>query len=564
MKLLYNVLGALSITAVLLTGCDQRVVPTGAAPEELRQAAATAGPVLVPGTVQAEDYNLGGEGVAYHDLSQGNAGGQYRGDDVDIEACRDAGGGFNVGYLEAGEWLNYEVGVPTGQDGMYTAICRVASAGSGIKALSLSFASRYATVEKTVSFDYADGWQSWHDVAVSLALPPADMAMKITAISGGFNLNRITFVKGQPPVANAGPDQSVAVNTPVTLDGRASYDPDNSHGGYQVLTFSWAQLSGPAVSLTDASTATPSFTPTASGSYTFRMTAKNATASRTDDVVITCGGDAIKVPGTIQAEDYVSFVDLTPGNNGGVYRTDDVDLQPTTDVGGGYNVGWTDAGEALSYRINVEMAADYTVTLRVASGVAGTKTMALMLDGAAIGGPISFDDAAGWQTWTDVQRENIPLPQGAHVLTIGFKTGGINLNSLRIAAGGDVVGLKALSNDRYVSVLDNNTVVPSAAEASTWEKFAREVLPDGRIAFKSLKNGRYLCADQSLANTQLICNRTGASGWESFAVVDNGDGSVSLQSSGGTYVCAENGGTEPLVANRTAIGGWEKFLLVRF
>ena len=41
--------------------------------------------LAIPGTIQAEDYNLGGEGVAYHDTTAGNEGGAYRHDDVDIE-----------------------------------------------------------------------------------------------------------------------------------------------------------------------------------------------------------------------------------------------------------------------------------------------------------------------------------------------------------------------------------------------------------------------------------------------------------------------------------------------
>ena len=42
--------------------------------------------LVVPGTIEAEDYDNGGEGVAYHDTVAGNQGGAYRSDDVDIEA----------------------------------------------------------------------------------------------------------------------------------------------------------------------------------------------------------------------------------------------------------------------------------------------------------------------------------------------------------------------------------------------------------------------------------------------------------------------------------------------
>jgi probable HAF family extracellular repeat protein len=56
----------------------------------------------IPGTIQAENFDDGGEGVAYHDTSTGNKGGAYRSTDVDIEATSDAGGGHDVGWMAAG------------------------------------------------------------------------------------------------------------------------------------------------------------------------------------------------------------------------------------------------------------------------------------------------------------------------------------------------------------------------------------------------------------------------------------------------------------------------------
>src|SRR3954453_1260793 len=59
----------------------------------------------VPGTVQAENYDSGGEGVAYHDTTSGNTGGAYRsGTGVDIVNNNSVVGGYSVGYIRAGEW----------------------------------------------------------------------------------------------------------------------------------------------------------------------------------------------------------------------------------------------------------------------------------------------------------------------------------------------------------------------------------------------------------------------------------------------------------------------------
>jgi hypothetical protein len=58
-----------------------------------------------------------------------------------------------------------------------------------------------------------------------------------------------------PPLADAGPDQSVGENTLVTLNGSGSSDPEQ-----KPLTYSWVQTDGPTVTLTGAGTANPTFT----------------------------------------------------------------------------------------------------------------------------------------------------------------------------------------------------------------------------------------------------------------------------------------------------------------
>ncbi len=65
----------------------------------------------------------------------------------------------------------------------------------------------------------------------------------------------ITVNPNQPPVANAGADQTAAGNTPVQLDGTGSSDPDGA-----IAHYAWTQQGGPAVTLANADTATPSFT----------------------------------------------------------------------------------------------------------------------------------------------------------------------------------------------------------------------------------------------------------------------------------------------------------------
>jgi hypothetical protein len=78
-----------------------------------------------------------------------------------------------------------------------------------------------------------------------------------SAILDGMGVGTIldNDVANQAPTANAGADQTVDEGASVTLDGSGSTDPDGD-----ALTFAWTQTSGPAVTLTGADTANPTFT----------------------------------------------------------------------------------------------------------------------------------------------------------------------------------------------------------------------------------------------------------------------------------------------------------------
>lgn len=66
-------------------------------------------PISIPGVFEAEDFDTGGEGFAYHDAVSGNAGSQYRpNENVDIFA---GGTGFRVANIQTGEWLTYTINV---------------------------------------------------------------------------------------------------------------------------------------------------------------------------------------------------------------------------------------------------------------------------------------------------------------------------------------------------------------------------------------------------------------------------------------------------------------------
>ncbi len=83
--------------------------------------------IALPGKVQAEDFDRGDEGVAYHDLDPENRGGKYRETGVDLSPAEDADGVFCVSSTRAGEWLEYTVDVA--EAGTYAIEVRVAGPG---------------------------------------------------------------------------------------------------------------------------------------------------------------------------------------------------------------------------------------------------------------------------------------------------------------------------------------------------------------------------------------------------------------------------------------------------
>lgn len=85
---------------------------------------------VIPGTIEAEHYDEGPAGVAYHDVTPKNEGVPYRGEtQVDIEGRPDASNLHGIGWTRAGEWLAYTVDVL--QSGTYAIEFPVASRKPG-------------------------------------------------------------------------------------------------------------------------------------------------------------------------------------------------------------------------------------------------------------------------------------------------------------------------------------------------------------------------------------------------------------------------------------------------
>lgn len=149
-------------------------------------------PISLPGTVQAEEYDLGGEGKAYHDSDPKNIGVPFRSTEgVDIENCSDTGGGYDVGWTATGEWLEYTVDVA--EAGNYDISVRTASV-PGIGAYHIEFDGLNVTGKKLVPT--TGGWQFWKDVtSTKVALNKGKQIMRLAIESPEFTINSITVKK---------------------------------------------------------------------------------------------------------------------------------------------------------------------------------------------------------------------------------------------------------------------------------------------------------------------------------------------------------------------------------
>jgi beta-glucanase (GH16 family) len=121
---------------------------------------------------------------------------------------------------------------------------------------------------------------------------------------------------------------------------------------------------------------------------------------------------------TVEAETY--------GSSAGVQ------LETTTDAGGGQNVGYIDTGDWMAYNnITIPTTGTYKVEYRVASLGGGGRLSLDVNAGANVLGYLDIPSTGGWQTWTTVSH-TVTINAGTYNFGIYAQTGGFNLNWFRI------------------------------------------------------------------------------------------------------------------------------------
>ncbi|HUR35214.1 MAG TPA: carbohydrate-binding protein [Vicinamibacterales bacterium] len=199
-------------------------------------------PATIPGSIEAVNFDAGPAGTAYTDKTPGNSGGAYRQTDVDIEAS--AGGGYNVGWVDPGEWLRYTVNVT--QSGSYTAAFKVAASGQGG---TFHLEMNGANVTGPLTVPNTGGWQNWQTITAPMSLTAGQQTARLVfdasgTVLGNFGRIDVRSVDAPPPAPASGPYSGSPAPLPGTIEagtfdigpsGTAWYDttPGNSGGAFR-------------------------------------------------------------------------------------------------------------------------------------------------------------------------------------------------------------------------------------------------------------------------------------------------------------------------------------------
>lgn len=182
-------------------------------------------PWKIPGRIEAADYDLGGEGLAYHDFDPSNNGGKYRPNDgVDIETSSE--GDYDIGWTNVGEWLKYTVNVTATAN--YKVVVRAASPASNA---TYHIEMDGVNLTGLVTVPNTNGYQNYTDVVSVIPLTAGIHVMRFYEEGAQFNFTKYTFTQLAPEVPFYG--------TPLPIPGTiqaADFDKGGDYVGYHTFS----------------------------------------------------------------------------------------------------------------------------------------------------------------------------------------------------------------------------------------------------------------------------------------------------------------------------------------
>ena len=227
--------------------------------------------IPIPGELEVEEFDIGGEGLAYHDNEPANIPGGFRQDEgVDIGALGD---GFILEYVAAGEWIEYTVEVA--QTGIYSVEAEVASEVAN-GAFSITFDKNNATTN--FSSPNTGNWYIFQQITANaeIELEEGEQQMRLNITNNNpFNIDRLTFNLETLDVADLDAAQAGFKLAPNPTQGLVNVDLSNSieSNDVQLELF---RMTGEKVATfkTTGNSTTIDLSPFASGLYLLQLIAE--------------------------------------------------------------------------------------------------------------------------------------------------------------------------------------------------------------------------------------------------------------------------------------------------
>lgn len=393
--------------------------------------------------IYATDYDLGRAGIAYHDAESanttGNAGGlawnqgySYRNDGVDIEACEDEEtNGYNVGWTETGEWIQYTVTVE--EEGVYTIGIRTASSGSAGK---VSLSSNGYKITESIALPNTGGYQVWETTTVEdVYLKSGQNVLRINMDVGGFNLNYLEFSKQASPASEQPKILDGSINhgeKVINLVFNQPFEPIPDVHGFTVKV-NGEEVDVEAVNLmadedqiihillSEPVVFGDNVTLSYSGTEVTSAAGAALAAFADQAIEILTAYQVFNVPGRIKMEYFAV-------NNGFEFET-------SGDTNGGQNAGHTNPGDYLDFWVMVEKDGYYKPELRIAalSASGGVKLQLVKEEEIEELGAMDFASTGGWQTWKTMVGDELYLTAGLHTLRVLATKANFNINWLNLA-----------------------------------------------------------------------------------------------------------------------------------
>src|ERR1700685_2157971 len=150
----------------------------------------------VPGTVQAANYDTGGQGLGYNGSSFNGQADSYRSYGFDLEPTSDTadttgtGAGYDLGWTGGGQWTRYTVNAAGA--GTNTVSLRLAS--PSVVTDGLHIANLAGTnLSGSINVPATGGWQDWTTVTATVTLPAGTQTLVVDQDNGGWNVHSMSF-----------------------------------------------------------------------------------------------------------------------------------------------------------------------------------------------------------------------------------------------------------------------------------------------------------------------------------------------------------------------------------